>query len=81
MLFSRQERCSYKCPYYQDGPVLSLCNKHKEAASIRRQDSTVADRVQGGNDDLNAGVTGAEPRAGHPVFEMLGDTFTRESWT
>ena len=25
-----KERCSYKCPYYQDGPVLSLCNKHKK---------------------------------------------------
>ena len=25
-----QERCSYKCPYYQDGPVISLCNKHKK---------------------------------------------------
>jgi len=25
-----QERCSYKCPYYQDGPVFSLCNKHKK---------------------------------------------------
>ena len=25
-----RERCSYKCPYYQDGPVLSLCNKHKK---------------------------------------------------
>ncbi len=19
--------CSYSCPYYQDGPVISLCNK------------------------------------------------------
>lgn len=25
-----KERCSYKCPYYQDGPVISLCNKHKK---------------------------------------------------
>ena len=25
-----KERCSYKCPYYQDGPAISLCNKfHK----------------------------------------------------
>lgn len=23
-----EERCSYSCPYYQDGAVLSLCNKH-----------------------------------------------------
>lgn len=25
-----KERCSYRCPYYQDGPVLSLCNKYKK---------------------------------------------------
>jgi len=25
-----KERCSYVCPYYQDGPVLSLCNKYKK---------------------------------------------------
>ena len=25
-----KERCSYKCPYYQDGPVISLCNKYKK---------------------------------------------------
>lgn len=25
-----KERCSYKCPYYQDGPVLSLCNKYNK---------------------------------------------------
>lgn len=21
-------KCSYKCGYYQDGPVISLCNKY-----------------------------------------------------
>jgi len=24
------KRCSYKCPYYQDGSVLSWCNKYKK---------------------------------------------------
>ena len=25
-----KERCSYKCPYYQNGAVLDLCNKFNE---------------------------------------------------
>lgn len=24
------EKCSYRCPYYMDGPVLSLCNLNNE---------------------------------------------------
>ena len=23
-------QCSYQCPYYQDGPVMSICNKFHE---------------------------------------------------
>lgn len=24
------EQCSYRCPYFMDGPVLSLCNLNNE---------------------------------------------------
>ena len=30
VITQKKERCSYRCPYYLDGPVLSLCNKFNE---------------------------------------------------
>lgn len=41
------ERCSYRCQYYQDGPVLSLCNKyHKQLRYDGKTPALLADECK-----------------------------------